>query len=221
MMINEKYRHLLTDDEAIKQAAQDILDQGYIALDNFLTPEAQAAVHAVADERSNCWKKGDELQGTAVYELGKSDEVLELSQRLVDARCDITGEPKTTLTKEKQLVGLPHKDAKNAANNKVTAYHFDGAYINYLLPLVLPEDQSDGSGNLVVFPNLRLKYSKLVSKMVARLLRHFPWFRKIYGEIEVVYKLDTMVILFADLSFHGVNPISNGERIVITINSHW
>lgn len=221
MMINEKYRHLLTDDEAIKDVAKEILDKGYISLDEFLTPEAKSAVHLVAADRSNCWKKGEELAGTAVYELGKSDEVLLLSQRLVDARAEITGEPKVTLIKDKQLVGLPHKEASNPENNKVTAYHFDGAYINYLLPLVLPKDQSDGSGNLVVFPNVRLKYPKLVSKIVARMLRHFVWFRKIYGQAEVVYKVDSMVILFADLSFHGVDPISNGERVVITINSHW
>ena len=54
MMINEKYRHLLTDDEAVKAAAKEILDKGFISLDEFLTVEAKAAVHAVAADRSNC-----------------------------------------------------------------------------------------------------------------------------------------------------------------------
>ena len=220
-MINSKYQSLLTDDDAVKVVAQEILEKGFVALDDFLDEPSKAAFHATAADRSNGWKKGDELKGTPVYELGHSDEFMLLSQRLYDARCEITGEPKVTLLKEKQVVGLPYKNAADGDNNYETSYHFDGAYVNYLLPLILPEDQSDGSGNLVVFANLRLKYPALVSKIIARMLRHSALFRRLYGETEITYTVDTMFIVFADLSFHGVNPISNGERMVVTINSHW
>ena len=38
---------------------------------------------------------------------------------------------------------------------------------------------------------------------------------------EVIYQPHTMYIFFGDLSFHGVDPIKSGERVVVTINSHW
>ena len=166
-MIHEKYQHLLTDNEGIREVAKEILDHGFIALDNFLDEESSRKFHEVASDRSNGWKKGEELKGTAIYDFGFSDELLLFSQRLHDARSEITGEPNATLLKEKQVVGLPYKNAADENNNNETSYHFDGAYVNYLLPLVLPEDQSDGSGNLVVFPNLRLKHSPLVSKIIS------------------------------------------------------
>ena len=220
-MINQKYQNLLTDDAEIKKVVTEILNTGYVALDSFLDDASSEAFHTVASDRNNGWKKGEELKGTALYTLAHSDEFLLLSQRLYDARCEITGEPKVQLLKEKQVVGLPYKDATHNGPNEETAYHFDGAHINYLLPLILPADQSDGSGNLVAFPNMRLKYPSLVSKVIARMLRHSAMFRRWYGETEVVYRTDTMFIIFADITFHGVNPISNGERMVVTINSHW
>ena len=220
-MFNTKYQELLTDDQAIKNVVQEILDTGYVALDDFLDEPSKAAFHAASLSDSCRNKKGEQLKGSPIYDFGYSDELLLLSQRLYDARCDITGEPKVTLLKEKQVVGMPYKDGRQGNKNLETSYHFDGAYVNYLLPLILPEDQSDGSGNLVVFPNLRLKYPSVISKIVSRMLRHSAWFRKQYGETEIVYRPDTLFIVFADLSFHGVNPISNGERAVVTVNSHW
>ncbi|MFT7507236.1 MAG: hypothetical protein ACI92I_000379 [Acidimicrobiales bacterium] len=220
-MINAKYQSLLTDNEAIKKVVQEILDTGYVALDSFLDEPSAAAFHAASLDETVRNKKGEQLRGTPVHEFGYSDDLLLLSQRLYDARCEITGEPKAPILKEKQVVGMPYKDAKHVDQNAETSYHFDGAYVNYLLPLILPADQSDGSGNLVAFPNLRLKYPPLVSKIVARMLRHSATFRRWYGPTEVAYKVDTLFIVFADLTFHGVNPISNGERMVVTVNSHW
>ena len=201
--------------------AKEMLEVGFVALDNFLDPTAQSAFHAIADDRSNGNKKGEQLKGTAIYDFGYSDEIMLLSQRIYDTRCKITGEKSVQLQKEKQMVGVPYKDGRQGTPNKVTAYHYDGAYINYLLPLVLPDDQSKGDGNLIMFPNLRAKYPALIVKIISRMLRHSSAFRRWYGQTEVVYNVDTMYIFFGDRSFHGVEPISNGERFVVTINSHW
>lgn len=220
-MINEKYQSLLTDDEEVSRVAKEMLDTGYVALENFLDTASNDSFHAVADNPANKNKKAEQLQGTVIHDFAHSDELMLLSQRLYDARCAVTGEKKVQLQKEKQMVGIPYKDGREGAANKVTAYHYDGAYINFLLPLVLPEDQSKGDGNLVMFPNLRRKYPAILVKIISRLLRHSSVFRRWYGKTEVVYNVDTMYIFFGDLSFHGVEPISNGERIVVTVNSHW
>lgn len=220
-MLNSKYQLLLTDDQEVYKVVKEILNTGYIALESFLDEDSKIAFHKASADKTNRNKKGDQLKGTPIHELGYSDEMLLLSQRLYDARCDITGEQKVVLKKEKQLVGMPYKDGRNGTINKETSYHYDGAYINLLLPLVLPTDQSKGDGNLVMFPNLRMKYPSIITKIISRMLRHFAILRHWSNQVEVVYKTDTMYIFFGDLSFHGVEPITNGERIVVTINSHW
>ena len=220
-MISEQYKEIFADEKKVADLAKKILTDGYVALDNFLTETARGEwLEAIADRKIVNKKSGD-LSGTPMYDLAMSDEMLRISQALYDERCNITGEKKATLRPEKQVVGVPYKDGRSGSVNKETAYHIDGAYSNWLLPLVLPEDSGAGSGNLVMFPNLRLRYPKVIAQILARLLKHSAWFRRRYGYTEVIYKPHTMYIFFGDLSFHGVDPIKSGERVVVTINSHW
>jgi len=115
---------------------------------------------------------------------------------------------------------MPYKNASDATN-KVTAFHYDGAYINLLFALTMPPHQGKGDGNLVLFPSLRERYSPLLAKIISRLLGHSKGLRSLYGYSEVIYQIDAMHIFFGDISLHGVEPIKTGKRSVITINSHW
>ena len=220
-MISEQYKEIFADEAKVANLAKKILDDGYIGLDNFLTEAAKEEWLEVIADRRIVNKKSADLSGTPMYDLAMGEEMLKISQAIYDARCHITGEKKAILRPEKQVVGVPYKDGRSGAVNKETAYHIDGAYINWLLPLVLPEESGAGGGNLVMFPNLRLRYPKPIAKILARLLRHSTWFRRRYGYTEVIYRPHTMYIFFGDLSFHGVDPIKSGERVVVTINSHW
>jgi hypothetical protein len=220
-MVHEKYKHFLTDDEAVAALTLTVLDTGYISLDHFFDVDTTKRFQEAAHDPNVRGKKGEGLKGSVVHEVGYGEELLKLSQRIYDARCAITGEKKVTLNLGQQLAGMPYKDGRAGVKNEQTAFHFDGAYINVLYPIVLPQDQSKGDGNLIMFPNFRRKYSPLMSKVIARFLRHSSLVRNWYGYTEVVYKVDTLYIFFGDLSFHGVEPISNGERVVVTINSHW
>lgn len=211
----------MSDDSRLTEMVKTVLQKGYVGLDAFLDEQTYADFHRLANDATVRGKKNEELRGTAVYDLAHSSELLALSQKIYDKRCEITGEPRATLKPENQFVGMPYKDGRAGHKNEETAYHYDGAYINWLLPLVLPADQSRGDGNLVMFPNLRLRYPKLMTKLVSRLLRHSKMLRNWFGQTEVVYKTDTMYLFFGDLSFHGVEPITNGERVVVTVNSHW
>ncbi|MFZ2253458.1 MAG: hypothetical protein WAW13_04835 [Minisyncoccia bacterium] len=220
-MIHEKYQTIITNSEAAEKVVKEILDHGYIALENFLDDATKEQFDAFTRARKVGNRKGDDLQGTIVYEFGYSDEVLALSQSLHSARCALTGEHHKILEKSKQLVGTPYKGELNPTTNTITAYHYDGAYINLIIPLVLPENQEQDGGNLVMFPNLRLHYPALISKVISRLLRHSEWFREWFGYTKVYYKTNTLYIFFGDLSFHGVEPLIRGERVVLTVNSHW
>lgn len=220
--LNSKYADIVTDKARAAELAREMLQKGYVALPQFLSEDARAKIHALIADRSRAWDKNEKLKGTIAYDIAHSEETLALSQAIYDARCALTGESVVVIESEKQVVGLPYKDSKDKKENEVTAYHFDATYINLLLPLVLPERTASDNGNLVLFPNLRTeKRPKIVSKVIARLLRHIPPLRPLYGFVDVHYEVDTMYLFFGDRSFHGVNPIKSGERFVMTINSHW
>lgn len=134
-MINQTYLDIFNNDEKLTTLVKEILDVGYVAMDDFLDLETKAAFHQAAADRSNAGKKNEELKGTPIYELGHSPLMLEISQKIYDKRCELTGEPKVTLKPEDQFVGMPYKDSREGAQNKETAYHYDGAYSNWLFPL--------------------------------------------------------------------------------------
>lgn len=231
-MLNDKYQDVLTNEERAKEVAKEILEVGHIELKDFLTPEAWELFYAFAVERkekeaSTGWSggmslgKGEQLKGTFGYEFGYSPEILDFCEKIHQAREKLEGKEPTTLNPDKHVIGFPYKDARGGAKTVPTPYHFDGAFINILIPIILPEDQEKSGGSLTVFPNIRKKYGTLVSKFVCRGLRHSAALRKLFGAQTVVYTVGSAHIFFGDISFHGVEPITDGERLVMTINAHW
>lgn len=230
-MINQKYQDILTSNERATEVAKDILDKGHIELKDFLSPEAWDKLRRFAEERREqavsgfdggmSLGKGKDLEGTFGYEFGHSSEVQQFCEKVHQARQKLEGKTPNTLDPAKHVIGFPYKDARGGAKTAATPYHFDGAYINILIPIILPEDQAKSGGSLTVFPNIRTKYGPILSKVVCRGLRHFSFLRKLFGAQTVVYTVGSAHIFFGDVSFHGVEPITDGERLVMTINSHW
>ncbi len=231
MMINQKYQDILTSDERAKEVAKDILEKGHIELKDFLSPEAWEQLYRFAEEKRKqaisgfdggmSLGKGKDLEGTFGYEFGHSSEVQQFCEKVHQARQKIEGKEPTNLDPAKHVIGFPYKDARGGAKTAPTPYHFDGAYINILIPIILPEDQVKSGGSLTVFPNIRTKYGTTLSKVICRGLRHSAFLRKLLGAQTVFYTVGSAHIFFGDVSFHGVEPITGGERLVMTINSHW
>lgn len=219
-MLHQNIVDLLNDEARIKTLTQEILDNGFIRVSNFFDQETLATLHTIARDPNFQNKKSEQLEGTIIATIGHSPEIVALSQKFHDARCTITGETRVVLDPAKQAIGMPYKNAANETNIE-TAYHYDGAYINLLFALQMPEKSEAGNGNLILFPSLRRKFSPTNAKLVSRVLRHSKIARNIYGYKEVIYQVDAMHIFFGDISFHGVDPIKSGERVVVTINSHW
>lgn len=230
-MLNNSYQDILTNDERAKAVAQEILDTGHIELKNWLTPEAWEKLSTTAIELSKKADggfsggknagKNEELKGTFGYEFGHSDEVFQFCQRVHNERRKLEGTAPVALDPERQVIGFPYKDARGGQVTSETPYHFDGAYINILIPIVLPEDQEKHGGSLTVFPNIRKKFGVSLSKVICRGLRHSPHLRKLFGAKTVRYTVGSAHVFFGDISFHGVDPITDGERLVMTINSPW
>ncbi len=220
-MIHDQYQKYVKDDAAAKELAEEILGAGHAILPDFLTPEVWQKLQALVEDRSQANTKNEQLKGTIAYELGHSDDVFNFSEKLHQARERIEGKAVTNLDPQKQVIGLPYKDARGGQKNPPTHYHFDGAYVNIIIPIVLPEDQEKSGGGLVAFPNIRKKYGVFLSKFICRLLRHSGLMRNLWNPARVTYQLGACHVFYGDITFHGVDPIKEGERIVMTINSHW
>ena len=221
MMINAKYQDILTNDDRAKEVAKEMLEKGFISFTDFLEPAVWQQLSTLMQDRSNGNKKGQELKGTIGYDLGFSDDIYNFSDRIHKARCELEGKPYVPLAHDKQVVGFPYKDARGGKKTEPTHYHFDGAYINLIIPIVLPADQEKNGGGVVLFPNIRKKYGTLLSKFICRGLRHSKLMRDLWGHTDLTYKIGACHVFFGDITFHGVDPITDGERIVMTINSHW
>lgn len=222
MFINEKYLDIFIDSERTKDLTREILDRGYVQLPQFLSEDIFAQLKTLGASRTIINKKNNELKGTLAYELAYSDELFSMCEALHRARHELEGRPHIPLDRSHQVVGFPYKDARNGATTVETDYHFDGAYLNLVLPILLPPRDQRVRPDVELYPNLRKRFSPyLLSASVARLLRHAAWSRDWFGSTKVRYEVGAIMVFFGDITFHGVPAIVEGERLVMTVNSHW
>lgn len=219
-MISEKYIHAFKDEKRIREWVEAVLNDGYVLLPDFLEPTFIAEVEVFArkvtlgDVMSS---KSDDT--TPMMRLARSEEFMSFFDTVYRVRCEILGDEYTPLDATWQRVGLPYKDATGGLSTKQTEFHYDGAYVNATIGIIEPPV---GQGELHLFPNFRAKFAHpLLGKVIARLLRHSRILRSLYGYVRVPSRRNTLCLFFGDRSFHGVEPITSGKRMIITINSHW
>lgn len=214
-MIHERYKNKLTDEGWVRELVEEIFDRGYVMLPDFLDDESFAALTKVALERSN--QKADQLKGTVAYELAHGDEIMRFYNTVYRIRCEKEGKPFVELDSRKQMLGFPYKDARDGKKTKETQYHYDGAYVNITLGIMMPPK----GGELIAFPNLRKGRHPLLEKIFSRMLLHSRFMREFTPHIVARSKPNGLCLFFGDLTFHGVEPIVEGERLIMTINAHW
>lgn len=219
--IQQKYVDLFNDEKRAESFVKEVFDNGYAVLFDFLTPETKAAIDAYLTDRTNGNKKNDDLAGTVGYELAHSDELMKILNTIHATRGRLEGKKVEPLKLEKQSCGFPYKNAKDGAKTKPTEFHYDAAYTNVLIPFVLPPKESN-EGHLIMYPSLRKRIkNRLLCGLYSRFLRDVPFARNLIPGKVVNYTVGGFHFFFGDISFHGVLPIKTGERIVMTINSHW
>lgn len=219
-MINQKYISEDEDEQKMREYARTILREGYLLLPNFLEAAFLNELEQFA-ERMRAQKevssKSDD--GTPMMRLARSPEFMRLFDTIHRFRLEFEEKPYVPLSPERQRVGLPYKDATEGKETKQTEFHYDGAYINATIGIIEPPV---GQGELHLFPNFRTKFSSsLMSKVVSRFLRHSKRLRSFYGYTHVPSKRNVLCLFFGDRSLHGVEPIMEGERLIVTINNHW
>jgi hypothetical protein len=222
MFISQNYLDTFTDPDKTNILTQEVLDHGYVLLPRFLSDEIFAQLKALGESRALVNKKNEGLNGTLAYELAYSDEIFSMCEALHKARRAIEGKKYMPLERSHQVVGFPYKDARGGAKTAETDYHYDGAYVNLVLPIILPPRGEHAPPDVELFPNFRKRFSPYVlSASISRLLRHCRALRDRFGSIKVRYEIGTLIVFFGDITFHGVPPIVAGERLVMTVNSHW
>lgn len=217
-MINETHKTAFQDAAYARGVAECICNEGYVLLPDFLNHNTYEFFCKEVAEKGLQNKKGRELEGTLAWELGMSDEMLALFNAVYRGRCEVEDSEYHELTQRQQRVGLPYKKA-GEESKKETPFHYDGAYLNAVLALKLPEG---GAGDLYVYPNAR-RYlgAGILGKLISRVFRHSALVRTVFPPKKVSYTENSLCLFFGDRTLHGVPPLSNGERLVMTINSHW
>ena len=220
-MIRDTYKALFADKAQFTSLIREVVTKGYITLPHFFDDESEQKFLGLRDVIGPKNLKGELLAGTFANEVRLSDEIFEMCELIYKTRCEVTGMKYTPLLREKQSVGIAYKNAQNTAQNKETEFHYDAAYINIVIPVQLPPKDEGGDGDLIAFPNLRKKYPSIVCSIISEVLRRSAWARKQFGFTTVSYSVGTLHLFFGDVSLHGVPPIRQGERMIMTINSHW
>lgn len=220
-MINPIYKDRVADAAWARELVDQVFLRGYVVLPDFLTPEYFAELKAFAEEHG--YEIGDAMmtfsknEGTIGHTLARSPEFMTFYNTVYKARCEKEGKPYAPLDPQKQSVGYPYKDARNGKKTPETDYHYDGAYINTTIAIKMPPK----GGELIAFPNLRMNPKSFWSRVFSRVLRHVPLARTVTPHVVAKTVPNDLCLFFGDRTFHGVEPITSGERLIITINNHW
>lgn len=219
-MINETYLTKITDPTWQKATVDAVFANGYAVLPDFLTPTFFAELTAFAEAHGH--EEGGMMsfskhEGTVGHRLARSPEFMAFFEGIHQTRCMKEGKMCKPLKAERQVVGYPYKDARNGKKSRETEYHFDGAYVNATIAIKMP----DAGGELIAFPNIRKSPGAFFARAYARLLRHLPFLRRTVRHVVAKTKPNDLCLFFGDRTLHGVEPITQGERLIVTINNHW
>ena len=149
--ISEDYRDLV-DDRAVLAEIRGRLDsEGVVELTDFLTPDAHAllkrqilelesnATSSSAGSNQKYALKGEHLNETVVGELARSDYMLGVVNGILEPW--IADDP---IRADEIVPGINIMRGPG----DVTAYHFDGTYLNMILPVVVPKLTGERRGQL-------------------------------------------------------------------------
>jgi hypothetical protein len=216
-MINEEYVALFRNEQEVENLTRRILKEGCVSLPNFFDQQTVDRVMQYARSLSDQEKIRITWQtGTPAMDIARSDEFMRVFDSIHKARCKIDNISYTSLKPGQQAVSLPIKTVHTPGS---TPFHFDDSYVNAVFAMKMPPNNHEG--NLLIYKNLRRRIKPLLlSKIVARLLRHSALLRLIIKPKEIAYREGALHIFFGDLTLHGVPDLTDGERVTFTLNAH-
>jgi hypothetical protein len=194
---------------------------GVVELIDFLTPEGHALLkQQILDLESKATTsstgsnqkyalKGEHLKETLVGEIASSGYILGVVNGILEPW--VASDPIRT---DEIVPGINIMRGPG----DVTAYHFDGTYLNMILPVVVPTITGERRGQLIAYPNIRsFKKNLWDTKVVPALARVKPLHR-LFRRREVDYKERGAYLFYGYRTLHGVeSPAEAGLRAVTNL----
>ncbi len=219
--ISESYRSLADDGEQLAAIRGRLDSEGVVELAEFLTPEAHAllkqqildleskATSSSAGSNKKYALKGEHLEGTVVGDLAGSDYILGVVNGILEPW--IADDP---IRADEIVPGINIMRGPG----DVTAYHFDGTYLNMILPVVVPQISGKRRGQLTAYPNIRSFKKSFRDRKIVPALAHFPALRRIWKRREVDYQERGAYLFYGYSTHHGVeSPAEAGLRAVTNL----
>jgi hypothetical protein len=222
--ISEPYRGLRSDSPRLREIRATLDEHGLAELPGLLTPAAltllkeqilaleSAAAPSTEGGNRKFSIKGDKLSETVVGQLAHSTVMHDLVNNLLGS---IEGRPALVDPPIRYDEIIPGISLMRGPGD-VTAYHFDGSYLNLIFPVIIPKLSGDRRGQLVIYPNIRsFKKSLWTTKVVPALLR-VQVLRRLFKRRDVDYQEDTVYVFYGYRSYHGVESPSESALRCIT-----
>jgi hypothetical protein len=219
--ISEPYRGLADDRERLTAIRGRLDSEGVVELTEFLTPEGHAllkqqildleskATTSSAGSNQKYALKGEHLNETVVGEIAGSEYILGVVNGIL--------EPWVAENPIRSDEIVPGINIMRGPGD-VTAYHFDGTYLNMILPVVVPKITGERRGQLIAYPNIRsFKRTFWDTKVVPALARVKPLHR-VFRRREVDYQERGAYLFYGYRTLHGVeSPAEAGLRAVTNL----
>lgn len=219
-VIGPEYRARLADRAYLKGLRQELDRSGVVCLEDFLSPEALARLQEevlkleskaeVSNEGKNrkYSVKGSLLQGTVIDELAHSPLIAALINGILhgDGRDALIDAP----IEASEIV--PGINIMRGPGD-VTAFHFDGTFLNILVPVFIPAIEGPNRGQLTIYPNIRSFRKNLYDRLVVPVICRFGFFRVFFRSAEIDYQPGNVYLFYGYRSLHGVlSPAAAGLR---------
>lgn len=214
----------MSDDPSRNMAYfEQILRNGYIEIESFYSQElfselARIALSTDFDNQKSCSPGGD------LRNLALNVTLVNLLRDLASLKLNyFRDEQMSQAFSGETHMHIAKKGSAHIERSRLYMdYHFDCSCVNAVLPLKLPDRLTEPPTGLHMYKNQRTT-SRLGVR--ARLLRYlinkYPWsplLKLLYPPAFIQYQINSLYIFFGDLSLHGVEPVSKGERVTMFIS---
>jgi hypothetical protein len=216
-MISERYKALFANEDEVKKLTQQILRDGFAVLPEFFDDRTNDTLIAYSRSlQGNDRYKIARVTGTPAMNVARSPEFIRIFDSIHKARCELQNVPYKPLDPTQQAVSLPI--AIGGVNADSVPFHFDHSFVNAVYAMQMPPNSGDG--NLLIYNNFRGRVRPhVLSRIVARLIRHSRLLQTIFPPREVSYRERGLHLFFGDITLHAVKPFQTGERMSFTINA--
>ncbi|HEX6073557.1 MAG TPA: hypothetical protein VFY95_11195 [Sphingomicrobium sp.] len=221
-LIRESYHAKLSDREHLRSIRKELDVSGVVCLKDFLSPAAierlqteilqiePAAKVSSAQGNRKYSVKGALLEGTVIAELARTPLIMNMINAILDG---MPGELEAVIDEPIRADEIVPGLNIMRGPGDVTAFHFDGTFLNILVPVFIPQLEGPNRGQLTIYPNIRSFRRNLYDRIVVPILCRLNLFRLLFTPVEVDYEIGSVYLFYGYRSYHGVlSPGAAGLR---------